>query len=380
MAIDLRWRSVSFYNDISLFPIVGSINILYVDRAAMLIYIWNGSSYEATEGGSGGSSITVVANYAALPDPTTVTASFYWCSASQGTAWLPGSLGGSYYNSGLYYSNGTTWEYMSSPYQATQVEVDAGVISDKFVTPNTLYNSSKWGTKQNPITLTTLGSGAATFISDVLNIPIASGGTPAGLTGQIQFNNGGAFGADSGLFWDNTLKRLILKAVGSTGTDIPFRVRNSADTADLFIINGNKAFNLGGGIIGDGFTTYLSSQTGVTQITASGNGLVMTSNYLTQINAANQVAIQTNSVTRIHLDNVGNVGIGSSTTLGARLDVRAQGALSTDIAFRVRNSADTSNLFVVKGNGVLNAANLPTSPAGLVTGDIWNNLGILTIV
>jgi hypothetical protein len=30
--------------------------------------------------------------------------------------------------------------------------------------------------------------------------------------------------------------------------------------------------------------------------------------------------------------------------------------------------------------GTLNAANLPTSPAGLVTGDIWNNLGILTIV
>jgi hypothetical protein len=176
MAIDLRWRSVSFYNDISLFPIVGSINILYVDRAAMLIYIWNGSSYEATEGGSGGSSITVVANYAALPDPTTVTASFYWCSASQGTAWLPGSLGGSYYNSGLYYSNGTSWEYMSSPYQAKQSEVDAGIISDKFVTPNTLYNSSKWGTKQNQITLTTTGSGAATFIADTLNIPTPAGG------------------------------------------------------------------------------------------------------------------------------------------------------------------------------------------------------------
>ena len=185
------------------------------------------------------------------------------------------------------------------------------------------------------------------------------GGTPAGLTGQIQFNNGGAFGADSGLFWDNTLKRLILKAVGSTGTDIPFRVRNSADTADLFIINGNKAFNLGGGIIGDGFTTYLSSQTGVTQITASGNGLVMTSNYLTQINAANQVAIQTNSVTRIHLDNVGNVGIGSSTTLGARLDVRAQGALSTDIAFRVRNSADNKNIVEVRGDGETRWNGLP---------------------
>lgn len=33
-------------------------------------------------------------------------------------------------------------------------------------------------------------------------------GTPAGSTGQIQFNSAGAFGADSLLFWDNTNKRL----------------------------------------------------------------------------------------------------------------------------------------------------------------------------
>jgi hypothetical protein len=46
----------------------------------------------------------------------------------------------------------------------------------------------------------------------------------------------------------------------------------------------------------------------------------------------------------------GNVGIGA-TTAGARLDVRAQGALSTDIAFRVRNSADTINLVAVDGTG-----------------------------
>jgi hypothetical protein len=34
----------------------------------------------------------------------------------------------------------------------------------------------------------------------------------------------------------------------------------------------------------------------------------------------------------------------------ARLDVRAQGALSTDIAFRVRNSADTRDMLNIKGD------------------------------
>lgn len=47
----------------------------------------------------------------------------------------------------------------------------------------------------------------------------------------------------------------------------------------------------------------------------------------------------------------GNFGIGNVGSLGARLDVRAQGALSTDIAFRVRNSVDTQNLMSVAGNG-----------------------------
>jgi hypothetical protein len=46
----------------------------------------------------------------------------------------------------------------------------------------------------------------------------------------------------------------------------------------------------------------------------------------------------------------GNVGIGI-TNPTARLDVRAQGALSTDIAFRVRNSAETASLIQVNGLG-----------------------------
>lgn len=85
---------------------------------------------------------TVVANYSALPAVGTVTGKFYWASASQGTRWLPGSLGGTYYSAGLYYSNGISWEFMDVPYQATQVEVDAGIVTDKFVTPFTLNSAT----------------------------------------------------------------------------------------------------------------------------------------------------------------------------------------------------------------------------------------------
>ena len=90
----------------------------------------------------GGTTYTVVANYSALPDPTTVSGKFYWVSNAQGTSWLPGSLGGTYYNSGLYYSNGTTWEFINVPFQATQDEVNTGTNTDKFVTPATLKNTT----------------------------------------------------------------------------------------------------------------------------------------------------------------------------------------------------------------------------------------------
>jgi hypothetical protein len=44
------------------------------------------------------------------------------------------------------------------------------------------------------------------------------------------------------------------------------------------------------------------------------------------------------------------LGVGATPASTVRLDVRAQGALSTDIAFRVRNSADSATFFSVRGD------------------------------
>ena len=97
------------------------------------LYYSDGISWSASEANE----IIVVANYSALPTANTASGQFYWCSAAQGTSWLPGSLGGTYYNSGMYYSNGTTWEWLNVPYNATQAEVHTGVDNTKFVTPST---------------------------------------------------------------------------------------------------------------------------------------------------------------------------------------------------------------------------------------------------
>lgn len=86
----------------------------------------------------------------------------------------------------------------------------------------------------------------------------SGGGTPAGATGEVQFNNAGVFAADSNFVWDNTHKRLGVGATpastvrldvmaqGALSTDIAFRVRNSADTRDFLKVNGiGNVFNNG---------------------------------------------------------------------------------------------------------------------------------------
>jgi hypothetical protein len=90
-----------------------------------------------------------------------------------------------------------------------------------------------------------------------------SGGGAAGSNGQIQFNNSGAFGADSLLVWDNTNKRLgvgaspattvrlDVRAQGALSTDVAFRVRNSANTLNSFQVNGNNTVDiLGSDVVG----------------------------------------------------------------------------------------------------------------------------------
>lgn len=55
-------------------------------------------------------------------------------------------------------------------------------------------------------------------------------------------------------------------------------------------------------------------------------------------------------------DNTNNrLGVGATPSTTVRLDVRAQGALSTDIAFRVRNSADSADILTVQGDAIVNA-------------------------
>ena len=117
----------------------------YASVQAWELWYAENTGFNPASGGSGaGTVINTVSNYAGLPDPTLVSNDFYWVSSATGYRIL-----GTYKSNGLYYSNGSTWEYIDAPTTATQSEVNDGTLTDKYVTPSTFENASKWTTKMD---------------------------------------------------------------------------------------------------------------------------------------------------------------------------------------------------------------------------------------
>jgi hypothetical protein len=208
--------------------------------------------------------------------------------------------------------------------------------------------------------------------------------------------------------------RLDVKAQGALSTDSVFRIRNSANNADILKIagNGNLSYNaLGGGISlynNDGTTDIGSTGGSVTRVNLLTNPAKIYVNYATNERmrfesiiggTSGEIAYKLNASTgsingytygavinildnRPDLGNRANTQIGlsiqrdatnvntllqfqaleipkgrvsigwtSSTYTGAKFDILAEGVLSTDIALRVRNSANTGDMLNVKGNG-----------------------------
>jgi hypothetical protein len=86
------------------------------------------------------------------------------------------------------------------------------------------------------------------------------GTTPvtSGTDTRVFFQAGGVVQQDANFTFDNTLKRLTLKAVGTAATDIPFAVQNSAGTQNLLRVSGTAITLNGPG--GTAFTPCIDLQ------------------------------------------------------------------------------------------------------------------------
>lgn len=206
--------------------------------------------------------ITVVANFSALPAPAAVPNEFYFAEASQGTSWLPGSLGGTYYPAGLYYSTGAAWVTDISPWQATQADVDAGIITDQFVSPATLAAAAQWDTKNDAIqfedegvalgtpgTVTSIdfvGTGVvATRVLDEVTVTVGVGaGLLFGTDNQVPFTNatGTNFDYSANFTMSGTAFAVDNSNVvfNESGADVDFRIEGDTDP-NLFFVDASTS-------------------------------------------------------------------------------------------------------------------------------------------
>lgn len=116
---------------------------------------------------------------------------------------------------------------------------DSGALATevRFKGSTSGYTGLKAGATPSSVTFTlpaadgTAGQALTTTGGGVLAFATISGGSAAGSTGALQFNNAGAFAADaSNLFWDNSNKRLGI------GTSSPGSV--NACSLDIVLPNG----------------------------------------------------------------------------------------------------------------------------------------------
>lgn len=228
--------------------------------------------------------------------------------------------------------NGQIYVRVQNGYELDEIH-DIDLITTPPTNGNVLtYNGSLW-VPQTP------GGGGIT---------VGTTSVTSGTVGRVFFQGtGNVVQQDSALFWDNTNKRL------GVGTSTPNSIIQS--------ISGNSDFRFSRGLSGltptiSAINTDLTGKAAALLAGTSGSAFAFDESGFFAITTETKTAFTGNTVgsgtaRMVIQGSNGNIGIGTGTTTGARLDVRAQGALSTDIAFRVRNSANSLNFAQFNGDG-----------------------------
>ena len=232
-------------------------------------------------GGGGNSGDThykgYYANYAALIAATLTPNSLNYVTASQGTKWLPGSLGGTYYPKGWYFYDGVNYTPQDTPFNASLATVNTGTNNDQFVTPSTLANTTILNSKYELMSRTAMLDANLVGVTTDVNVCTSIAFTVA-RTYTLPAANSVPIG------WEITVQD-ELGTVTSTNTLTI--LRSSTDTIDgattevlvapyawrRFISNGVDKWSFDKGVVRKSDSNYYNSLIG---ITINGNGGVIT--------------------------------------------------------------------------------------------------------
>ena len=210
---------------------------------------------------------------------------------------------------------------------------------------------------------------------------------PSLTSGSVLFSNGTTIAQDNtNFFWDDTNNRLgigtttptanlHIKGISTLNTDLALRVETSAagmllqvdnggftrvsgPTARLYVNVASAGFGARLVVAGNAhFSTSGTGNAGAFLIDQGGTSSASRTIWYDETGGIKNL-IQGKGTSYI---TSGNTLFNNTTDQGGIVQIKAPGALSTDIALRVRNSADTSNIFTVQGDGNIQLGPINTS-------------------
>jgi hypothetical protein len=214
---------------------------------------------------------------------------------------------------------------------------------------NKIWNVGNLPSPQSAITLTTTGSsGAATFVSNTLNIPQyqAALTNPITGTGTRTINYLPLFSGST-----NSIENSSVYEVFTPEENIGVYVANTLKVQNALSVTGN--------ISGNYITAY---HINVTDTGIPSNGMYRS--------AANTLAFSTNSALKMTITSDGNVGIGTNSPNNALLDVAAGGYESTQ----------TVAINIGANIGVTSTRSSNTRKIGNITGQHYNNTDRISLL
>ena len=181
--------------------------------------------------------------------------------------------------------------------------------------------------------LITNGAGVATWQTISTGITVGTTTITSGTNDRVLYQSGGVVSQSSKMTFNGSTFKLI--GTDYVPTNNVFNMRTYTDDRNLLKINGLGKTDWGFDTAGLDMITIEPQQARIEQTAYSGLKIMSLS--------ASEGYVG-------HGVGAYKFGIGANTPQ-ARLDVRSQGALSTDYALRVRNDVNTKDLLLIRGNG-----------------------------